>query len=268
MVLGERAARFVEDPCADRDDVARLFRERDEVVRLQQPACRVVPSDECLEAQQRAGVELDDRLVLEDELSQSHRVAEVVLQLQGPLHLGVHPRREELNAVLALALGHVHREVGVAHQFVRRVVAQARRAADSQPDAACHGDSCVVDDDRVAQSGQRAFGQRESVSRVVRAEHDGELVTAEPSDRLPVKSDRAQSERHDAQQFVTCRVPERVVDDLEVVEVDEQHAHVAVVGQRDHPFEQLGERAPVGQTRQCVSSGLVAEHIVRRAQRR
>ena len=44
------AARFAQDPAADRDDQAGLLGERDEVERRHEPAVRVDPADERLDA--------------------------------------------------------------------------------------------------------------------------------------------------------------------------------------------------------------------------
>ena len=55
------------------------------------------------------------------------------------------------------------------------------------------------------------------------AQHDDELVAAEAAEHVAVADDRPQALAHAAQQLVADPVTEAVVDDLEVVEVDEQH---------------------------------------------
>ena len=53
--------------------------------------------------------------------------------------------------------------------------------------------------------------------------HDRELVAAEAGDDVVGAQHAAQPLGHGDEQPVAGAVPERVVDELEVVEVDEQH---------------------------------------------
>src|SRR5581483_9937339 len=57
----------------------------------------------------------------------------------------------------------------------------------------------------------------------VRLEQDDELVAAESRDRVLRPDSRGQAHGDDRQQLVADRVPERVVDALEAVEVEEQY---------------------------------------------
>ncbi len=63
-------------------------------------------------------VQLDDRLVVQDELAVLQRALQVGLQLQALQGRVVHRGLEDLVATLALLLGHVHRDVGVAQQLL------------------------------------------------------------------------------------------------------------------------------------------------------
>ena len=84
-------------------------------------------------------------------------------------------------------------------------------------------------------------------------QHD-ELVAAEPRDDVARAQAFAQARAHLAQQHVAGLVAERVVDDLEAVEVDEQHRELAVVAPRrlDRQPEQLREHHAIRQAGEAV----------------
>src|SRR6185295_17665109 len=76
------AAGRLQDPEPERDDQAGLLGERDEVERRDEAALRVLPADERLEAVDRAGLQRDERLVVERELAVLERPRKVALELQ------------------------------------------------------------------------------------------------------------------------------------------------------------------------------------------
>jgi hypothetical protein len=97
------------------------------------------------------------------------------------------------------------------------------------------------------------------------AEADRELVAAEPGQRVT----RAQHALEPAgglrQQAVAGAVAERVVDDLEVVEVQEKDGDLAVAQRPDGDRleQQLQEARPVGDARQRVGTRLQLELLLR-----
>jgi hypothetical protein len=74
---------------------------------------------------------------------------------------------------------------------------------------------------------------------------------------------RAKTQRHLTQQFVADLAAEGVVDPLEPVEVDEQHAAGRFVALRHHQrlVEQLRQQAAVGQIGQGVVTGQVVQSL-------
>src|SRR5262245_40295612 len=74
------AAGLRQHPAAERDDLARLLRDRDEFARADHAALGVLPADERLDAEQVARVQLDDRLVEQQELAALERLADLSLQ--------------------------------------------------------------------------------------------------------------------------------------------------------------------------------------------
>ena len=144
------------------------------------PALRVLPADQRLDLADAAGLEIDDRLVVDAQLVALDGVAQVGLQLQ-PLHrLGVHARIEDGVAGLALRLGPVHRHVGIAQQ-----VAPGGRGRGAQRDA--DADAWRRPRGRPAGPARRALldavgDLRASAIVVDVLQQDRELVAAQPRD--------------------------------------------------------------------------------------
>src|SRR6186713_3357293 len=61
---------------------------------------------------------------------------------------------------------------------------------------------------------------------------DHELVSAEAREKVGLAQRRRQRRRHAFQELVAYAMAERVVDVLEAVEVDEQHAHAMTAALR------------------------------------
>ena len=137
----------------------------------------------------------------------------------------------------ARRLGLVHGEVGVAHESLGGGVAVVARG-ESQADAGRHVEPHAVHDERRAQAGAQPVGQ---VDRLRHADDvtqdDHELVAADAGDQVAGPHVGVQAFGHLDQQFVAVAVSERVVDQLEAVEVEVQDGHVGVVDGR------LGERS-------------------------
>ncbi len=83
---------------------------------------------------------------------------------------------------------------------------------------------------------------------------DHELIATEAPERIDVAHDRLQTRRHGAQQLVADAVPERVVDVLEVVEVDEQRGHGRLVASRahEHLLDAIEDQGAIWQARERV----------------
>ena len=89
-----------------------------------------------------------------------------------------------------------------------------------------------------------------------------ELVAAEPGRHRVGREDLAEPLGHADEQLVADRVAEAVVDGLEVVEVDEQHAGRPPVPRIDRLVDQLGEHRAVGEAGERVVERLVAEVVL------
>ena len=94
--------------------------------------------------------------------------------------------------------------------------------------------------------------------------HDGELVAAQARHGRPLADRFLQSGGGNPQDAVAGCVAERIVDVLEVVEVQEQHRDPGVfaAGSDDGAREPLGQQRPVGQVGQCIEVGQVAQLLL------
>src|SRR3954463_15982055 len=212
---------LVQNPAAEVDDQAGLLRERDEVEWHDEPAPWMRPAQERLESDDAAARELDDRLVVDDELVAFDRAPQVGLDLEPLDDRRMHARLERrVGAALAGALGAVHGHVGVAQEVLRVVLAvrdpHARADEHLAPE---HGE-------RLAERGDHPFGDVRRAVRVADvAEQDGELIAADARGRVAPAQTVAQPARDVDEELIAGDVTEAVVDDLEAVEVEEQHAH-------------------------------------------
>ena len=95
----------------------------------------MIPAYQGFEAADFLARQIDDRLVVQLELTGRQRLAQVLLHDAAGLHLQVHRGFEEAERAASVAFGAVEREVGVAQQLVgARTVAGADRNADADAD--------------------------------------------------------------------------------------------------------------------------------------
>jgi len=94
-------------------------------------------------------------------------------------------------------------------------------------------------------------------------QYDDELVAAQAGDEIGFAHDLGQAAGDLAQQVIANLVAERVVDDLEAVEVEEHDRHLPLVaaclGQQLGKAHEQGEA--VGQAGQCIVLGDVAHAL-------
>jgi hypothetical protein len=178
----------------------------------------------------------------------------------------VHLWLEQPVAALALVLCDVHRGVGVADQLVgeRRALADHHRDAR----AAAHGQLLVGRAHRRRERVDHALGGLDRfVAMLDVLQQQRELVTAEAGRRVTGADARGQALADLDQHLVAGGVAEAVVDDLEVVEVQEDHGHAAVLAPAasERMAYALDEQRAVGQARDRVVERLVGELLLERA---
>jgi hypothetical protein len=92
-------------------------------------------------------------------------------------------------------------------------------------------------------------------------DHDGELVAAQPRQRVLWAQESAQALGHLQEHSVTDEVPDRIVDQLEPVQVEEQHRDeaVAALEPAQRLLQAVHEHRAVGHAGQRVRAGLALE---------
>ena len=169
---------------AERVDRTVLLGQPDELGGIDLAASWMGPAGEGLEGHDPAGGERDDRLEVDREVAPADAKGQVrgqrVALDDGP----VHQRIEDLDPTLAVRLGAVHRDVGVAQQPFDRLA----RAREADPGAATDDDVGPGQREGQPEGGHDALGQRQGVVRCrPGAGQDGELVATEAGQQVATR---------------------------------------------------------------------------------
>jgi len=142
----------------------------------------------------------------------------------------------ELDAAPSPLLGSVHRVVGLAEEVDRLGVV----ASDRHADARAHEQGLGVDFEGLLQDGGDPLDRGVNLEVVLHVfDDDDELVPAEPRDGVRTSQPAEHALRDLREQAVARVVPETVVDELEPVEVEEQHRDCRLVATR--ALQRVGE---------------------------
>ena len=216
----------------------------------------MLPAHECLETANRACGDVDERLVEQPEFAVGQRFAQIKVEGAPRLHAGVHVRFEELVAAAPVGFGTVQRHISILDDVVDvfAVVGDDRDA-----DTGADNDTTSVEFVWLADCLDHPDGQGGAVAQLTDELHDGELVAAEPGDRIGLAHLLIQSLGDLPQQGVADRVTKGVVHLLEVIEVEVKHraplapkAASQCFGQpvmEQHPVRQAGQRVVAGHVR-------------------
>ena len=172
----------------------------------------MLPAHQRLEAGDAAEVEVDDRLVVQDQLLVLDRALELLAAIEPGQRVDVHVVGEDRVAVGAGGLGGVHREVGVAQQVVAGL-------GGGDADAGAQVQALALEHHGRGEHLEQALDEHLGLARA--AGEDRELVAAQAGDGVVGAQRVAQPLAADLEQAVAGGVAERVVDLLEVVEVEE-----------------------------------------------
>ena len=105
---------------------------------ISMPRCRVLPSRQHLETDRLAGLEVDERLVIGDDLAGGDGAPDLAPRARPLLQLLVQAAIEEAVAAAALGLGPIHRHVGLAQRGLHRrrvALGHAARSVSPEPRA-------------------------------------------------------------------------------------------------------------------------------------
>ena len=248
LPLRYRFQRRPQHPAAEFQNDARLFGNRDEVVRHNEPAGGVLPADERLHSGHPAGgkvhygLVVQEQLVASDSLPQfgSHvpaqlagvqhdRLEDLVLAPPGlfcRVHGGVRPHQ---HAFCSFTLGGaVHPDAGAGPHF-----------QFFHPDAGTEG---FLDPVSRAESGGEAAGRKQ----------DGEFVAAQPGNCGAIPGGGTDPPGHLDEHLVPNLVAESVVDVLKVVQINHQHGRTLRCARRKDGRDLLHKGGTVGGTGQAV----------------
>ena len=214
----------------------------------------MLPADERFHADRHASREAEDWLVVEDEFAAWQGAPEPALHDRALLRLFLHLLREELEAVAARLLRAVHRGVDVGDEHLG-VVAVARVEADA--DGRLDEQLAFLDQVGLRDDLQDLPRHRRRVGLAPDSVHEEqELVPAHARHRV-IRADAApEAVGRLHEKLVARRVSERVVDALEVVEVEEHDRERLAAPLRvedrerkpvveENPIRQIGERVVV-----------------------
>ncbi len=208
------------------------------------------------------GGEADDRLVEDAQLVALDGPVQGAFDVETLHRLGPHVLVEELEAGPALRLGPVHGGVRIPNQRLGRVGSRPHGHADA------HAEEHLlsVDQERGLEGVGDALGHapRLPAGGGVLA-HDHELVAPEAGHGVLGPYGLAEPLGHRDQQGVPGGVAPAVVEDLEAVEVDEQHRHpgTAPGGPGQGLVQPVGEQGPIGEAGEGVVERLVGQFVLR-----
>ena len=243
-------AGLAQDPGTQGDDQPGGLGEGDEVERGHHAALGMLPPHQGLDAEDLPVLRVHDRLVVQHELVLLQGRAKVALEGDALDLAGVDRGVIEDVATLALALGGDQRDVGVAKELAGTALAIHHHHPGAGADRAAEQLGGVGPLDRLDDAARDHF----DVAAVTDpGQQHRELVAAQPGDDVGGAQAALDAPRGPAQDLVADPVPDRVVDRLEVVEVDEQQGQI---GAGVHVALQLQlEGAPVGHLGEAVDAG-------------
>ena len=137
------------------------------------------------------------------------------------LHARIHVRLEEAIGATSVSLGSVHGQVRVLQQLIR-VSTIVRSQGDA--DAGVGGELVATSFTRLSESLVDSRHQINNVNWILHTGlNDRKLVSTQSGNDIGLSETAAQTRSRRFQQFITDRVPECVVDGLEMIEVEIEH---------------------------------------------
>ena len=206
-----------QNPATDRGDQSGLFGNGYEQTRRYRSTLSATPAHQGFRTDDLTRFENHDRLVLQKEFFPLDCLTQVGFDHEPLECRGVHPRLKENMLTLAARLGNVHRNVRVTHQFIRRFAGHRLRDTHTR----AHKDFLATKHERTTQCGRNAVGNLYHIVDDVRVfDKHGEFVSAEPCDHVGVAHTRFEPAGRIDQQSITGSMTQRIVDGLEVVEIE------------------------------------------------
>ena len=164
-------------------------------------------------------------------------------------------------AVATGLLGTIHRGVCVTQESLYLVPVAGE---DGHSDRSGYGNLLPADRPWPADGFEHAFRDRLDLGVAGDAgQQERELVSTDTGDCIALAHEGAELESKVSQQFVAGGVAERVVDQLEAVDVEEHHGEAlgGAAGLGERHGQAVGEEGAVWEIGQSVVIGEVADHL-------
>ncbi len=265
------AYRLAQHPFADLQDLAALFGNRDEVGRRHHAEFGMLPAQQRFGADDAAILEADLGLVVQFQLIALERTAQRIFQLQRMHGAGLHFGSEKAVTVAPALFGAVHRGVGPLRQRVE-IVAVA--GIHRNPDRGRDGQLILLDVVRLLRRFEQFFRDMGGAAGIGIGQHQDEFIAAQTRYRVLFAHHQVQASGQRDQQFVADAVAQRVVDVLEVIEIEENQRQRLMAALRAaervadavleqaavrQPGERIEMREPLDMLLRCLVLGDVAE---------
>ena len=219
----------------------------------QQSALRMLPAQHGLQAHHGPAAHVHLGLEEQPQLPAVQGLAYLLDGLVGDHHLAIAQYIEQVEAVAAALLGHVHGLIGMAQQGVGILVVGGKQGhADTGEDI----DVLALDRIRLGNGGQHPLqrgAQLQHVAHVTQDQH--ELVAPQARHHVFATDDRAQPRGHLHQQQVATGMAITVVDRLEAIQIEHAYRQWNLFLARE--FQGLVQ--PVGEER---AIGQPSEHVM------
>ena len=224
------------------------------------------PAHQRFKADDSPAAEIDFGLVMENQLAGSQCAPQVGFDLQSGDGALPHGGIEDRKTRLAGSFGGVHGDIGVAQNFFGRLIVVVTKR-HSHAEGGEH--RTAFEQEGKTHVGLNAFGDAPGVFDGVNVfDEHGKLIAAEArhgaaqaAHEIGRANGLGQTQGHTDQQLVSCDVAETVVDDLEVIEIEKEHAEdpAGIELALLHAAAQaLGKEGAVGEAGQGVHRGMAA----------
>ncbi|VXD06931.1 hypothetical protein SPHINGOT1_70217 [Sphingomonas sp. T1] len=229
-------------------DEVRFLRDRHEQARADRAVSHGVPAQQRLEPDHFDRFARHDRLEHQAELVVRDRFAEPAFDPPAEANILVHALVEHARHAPAAPFGVVEREVGPPHDVDRVAALPAMRHDQPGRGAALDGTAKDLEADRTGRD--HPFAGEQGAGLVRGTEQHAEFVAAKSRDQRTLGRGPAKDRADLTDQRVAGKVPQRVVDQLEPVEIDHHRREPPI---RAGAFgKRAEERQPVGRVGQRV----------------
>ena len=163
-------------------------------------------------------------------------------------------------AGLALRFGDIHRHVGIANQVIGRFLS---RHQTRDADTGVHREFLAADREGRRELPGDPVGDSVGDLLILHiSQEHRELITAEPGHGIPRTKRRGDPSPDGHQQLVAHLVAERVVDRLEIIQVEEENGNPAFRVRAQRVIEVDPEGGPIGQVGERVMERLMGQLLL------